>query len=143
MKTYIFLPILLVSASIYGQRLPISVSEIKDNYWKSTLCSVDTVISKSNDVLAVILYKVSNPSGSAHMPESDEVSNRFLIAVSSVDDSPEQHLFNVGDFYGPKILQFEELDRNNYRVLFSYGAADHRKKKFLNISLNKVTVTDD
>ncbi|MDB4925775.1 MAG: hypothetical protein JWR23_1831 [Mucilaginibacter sp.] len=43
------------------------ISQIKSKNWTNILCSVDTVIYRSNDVLSVILYNVSNPSGSVKL----------------------------------------------------------------------------
>jgi len=136
---YIFLLLTLAYSTSYSQGA--KVTEIKDKNLKSVLCSIDTVIFKSNYVLAVTLYKVSNPSGSAHQPETDEVSNRYLIAVSSIDEVPDQYLFNVGDFYNPKILKFEQLKNGNYRVTFEHGVFKARRRMYLNISLKMVTLT--
>lgn len=118
------------------------VAEVNDKNLKSTLCAIDTAIFKSNMALSVAFFKVSNPSGSAHLAESDEVTNRFLIAVSALGEDTEEHLYNVGNFYNPQILKFDQLKNNNYRVMFEYGPFKQRKKMFLNISLKAVTLTD-
>jgi hypothetical protein len=136
MKKIIFILLTILSANTYGQK--ISVTEIKEKYLKSILCSVDTVIFKRNDVISVILYEVSNPAGSAHMSETDESSNRFLIAVTTGDEVPEQHLFSVGNFLNPKIRKFEKLKDNNYSLVIEYGIFKSRKTVTLKISLNNV-----
>lgn len=115
--------------------------EIKDKSLKSILGFVDTVIFKRYDDISIILYKVSNQSGSAHLEGSDEVSHKYLIVVSSYDEDPEQHLYSVGNFYNPKILKFEKQSKDNYRILFEYGVFRQRKKSFINVSLKNVSVT--
>ncbi|HWZ16598.1 MAG TPA: hypothetical protein VNW95_15270 [Mucilaginibacter sp.] len=136
MKKIIFILLTILSANTYGQK--ISVTEIKEKYLKSILCAVDTVIFKRNDVISVILYEVSNPAGSAHLSETDESSNRFLIAVTTGDEVPEQHLFSVGNFLNPKIRKFEKLKDNNYSLVIEYGIFKVRKTAALKISLNNV-----
>lgn len=142
MKKYLFiLPLSYICTKSYGQQ-QLKVSEIKSNNLVSTLCSVDTVIFKNNNTFSLILYKISNASGSAHMPETDEVSNRFLIAVTNGDEVPEQHLFNIGDFYDPKIIKWEKL-KDKYRLYIDYGGTfKGRRKITLNISLNAVVVVN-
>lgn len=140
MKKLLFLLFIITSLDTFAQKA-ITVSELKSPNLKSILCSVDTVIYKSNNSLSVILYQVSNASGTAHLHESDEVSNKFLFAVSSIDDSPERHLYSVGNFIYPKIFQFESLPNNHYRLVIEYGIITNRKKVAYIISLKKISKT--
>jgi hypothetical protein len=129
--------LLVVSAS--GQN--IHTTEIKDKNLISVLGFADTVIFKYNEDILVKLFKVNNGSGSAHAPETDEVSHRYIIVVSNYDDAPDIRVYSIGDFYNPKILKFEKPASDKFRVLFEYGGFNQRKKAFINISLNKVSVT--
>jgi len=88
---------------------------------------------------SAMLYKVSNPSGSARMPGTDEITNKFFIAVTNGDEEPDQILYNVGDFLGPRILIFKALPHDKYFLAIEYGEYKHRKRINLDISLSKVS----
>jgi hypothetical protein len=137
MKNFTFLLFLFLSINSYAQH-KITVSELKNTNLKAVLCNVDTVYFKSNRSVSAILYKISNPAGSAHIPETDESSNKFLIAVTNGDEEPDQSLYSVGDFYDPKILKFEALENDTFRLIIEYGIAGHRKKVSYNIGLNHI-----
>ncbi|MDB5140167.1 MAG: hypothetical protein JWR12_2083 [Mucilaginibacter sp.] len=141
MKNYlIIISFIFISDIVHGQG-KISITKIESKSWTSTLCSVDTVIRKSNDVMSVSLFKISNPSGSAHVPETDEVSKRILIAVSSIDDSPEQHLYTIGNFYNPKIVKFDKLNNNNFQLILRYGSPNSKEVSFT-ITLGNILMSN-
>ena len=123
-----------------AQTRNIQVHQLQTKSWINTLCLVNTVLFKSNDNLAVHLYKVSNPSGSAHLSESDEISHKFLIAVSSIDDSPEQRAYSVGNFIYPKILKFDEVTANEFIVVIEHGVITKRRTTKIHIKLRSVTI---
>ena len=125
--------------SAYAQKKPF-VSQIKSESLVNLLSSVDTVYFKESKEIRVILYQVSNESGSAHIPETDEVSTKFLIAVSEFGELPNQSLFSVGNFYDPRIIKFSALKSNDCLLQIEYGAYKNRKRMSFNISLNKITV---
>lgn len=76
------------------------------------------------------------------MPETDEVSNKYLIAISSSDETPDQMLYSVGDFYNPKILKFLPGKKDDYLLSIEYGAYKLRKKINLDITLSKIVVVN-
>jgi hypothetical protein len=134
----IFLPVILlfVVATAFGQK----VTPVKDQSLVTLLNNVETFTVASDDNAAVRVYKVSNPSGSAHMPGTDEVSHRFLIAVSTIDDAPEEYLYNVGDFLAPKVLGLTKAGKGAFALSIEYGVYNMRKKVQLDITLKKVTL---
>lgn len=135
------LPLLILIFCGFIGFAQVKSTEIKDYNLMYALNNIDTVMIRSNNEIYVRLYKISNPFGSAHMPETDEISNRYLIAVSEPDDAPEQHLYNVGDFLAPKILKFQGTKDDHFNVIIEYGIYKKRKKVSVDISLKKVTVT--
>ncbi|MBC7401500.1 MAG: hypothetical protein H7289_16300 [Mucilaginibacter sp.] len=122
----------------FGQK--VTLTPVNTKSLKAILCNVDTVVFRSGRSTAVILYQLSNPSGSAHIPETDESSNKFLIAVTNGDEVPDQILYSVGDFLGPKILKFQALKDDKYFLSIGYGFYNHRKKINLDISISKISI---
>jgi hypothetical protein len=141
MKKLLLVTLLTFGVTLaFGQR--ISLTPVAGKSLKAILCNVDTVIFKSNYNISIILYKISNGSGSAHMPGTDEVSNKFLIAVSSIDEVPDQYLYSLGDFINPKVIQFQPLKRASYLLSIEYGTYKNRKKINLDISVGKVSIVN-
>lgn len=139
MKKLTTLLFFLFAINAYAQKKP-AVTQIKNESLVNLLSSVDTVYFKESKEIRVVLYEVSNESGSANIPETDEVSTKFLIAVSEFNEIPDQSLFSVGDFYNPRIIKFSSLKNNDCLLLIEYGTYKSRKRISLNISLKKVTV---
>jgi hypothetical protein len=135
--TLIILSVLSTTIA-FGQK--VTLTPVTTKNLKAILCNVDTVVFRSGRSTAVILYQISNPAGSAHMPETDEASNKFFIAVTNGDEVPDQILYSVGDFLGPKILKFQALKNDKYLLSIEYGIYKHRKRIDLDISLTKVSV---
>ncbi|NNU34004.1 hypothetical protein HK413_07245 [Mucilaginibacter sp. S1162] len=133
----IFLPLILVffAATVFSQK----VVSVKTKDPAILLSSVEALKTASDDNIAIKVYKIANVSGSAHVLGTDEVSHRFLISVSSIDDAPEVHLYNVGDFYAPKILGLTKVSKGVFKLSIEYDAP-RRKWAEINITLKNVTL---
>jgi len=129
----------LLSLNAYAQNKPV-VSQIKNENLVNLLSSVDTVYFKESNEIRVVLYQVDNGSGSAGIPGYEDVSTKFLVAVSEFGEIPDQSLFSVGDFLAPRIIKFSALKNNDCLLQIEHGAYQNRKKLSLNISLKKATV---
>jgi len=90
--------------------------------------------TNSNQTLFVKVYVVSDPSGSANIPETEEVTNTIYIATSEDGEAPEQNLFKLTSVYDPKIISWTKLAKYP-QLVFSYGPADKRKKVAISIEL--------
>jgi hypothetical protein len=134
-KIFLLLILLFFGATVFGQK----VVPVKTKDLAILLSSVEAFKTASDDNIAVKVYKIANASGSAHVPETDEVSHRFLIAVSSIDDAPEVHLYNVGDFYMPNILKLVKTGKGAFTLSIEYDGPK-RKRAQVNITLKKVTL---
>lgn len=117
---------------------PAKAVKVQNETLRTVLTSVDTVIFRHGDI-GVSLYKISNPSGSAHIPETDEVSNKYFIAIANGDEVPDINLYQVGDFYNPKVLKFELLGERCH-IVIEYGAYKHRKKVDVVATLNNIAM---
>jgi hypothetical protein len=137
-KTLLILLLTFCAISCFGQK--ITLVAVQNKALKSILCNVDTELFRRGASTSAMLYKISNPSGSAHMPETDEISNKFLIAVSNGDEVPDHILYSIGDFYNPKILKSLTLRNDKYILSIEYGVFKSRKRINLDIALDKVTV---
>ena len=135
MKTIsILFCLFLASSTSYGQ---VQIKEIQNIDQKSLLSQIDTVIFIKGKNMGITIFRVNNGSGSAHLPESDEVSYSFLISVSEYDENPESKLFSVGPFIYPKFSN--NIDKGeNYSLQISYGVNMQRKKNRLIITLDSV-----
>ncbi|TSJ44542.1 hypothetical protein FO440_10305 [Mucilaginibacter corticis] len=139
MKRNLLLILLNFAAvTCFGQK--ISLTPVQNKGLKSILCDVDTVLFRRSVSTSVMLYKINNPTGSAHTPGTDEISNKFFIAVTNGDEVPDQILYSVGDFLGPKIIRFQAVKNDQYLLTIEYGVHKSRKRINLDISLDKVTV---
>jgi hypothetical protein len=133
--TWILFCLFLASSTSYGQ---VQIKEIQDIDQKSLLSQIDTVIFIKGKNMGSTIFRVNNGSGSAHLPESDEVSYSFLISVSEYDENPESKLFSVGPFIYPKLSNNIDMGEN-YSLQISYdGANMQRKKNRLIITLDSV-----
>ena len=70
------------------------------------------------------------------LPESDEASHTILITVSEYDENSKSHIFSIGPFINPRIL--EEGDNNRNLILIEHGLHDHRQINNLIIYPDKV-----
>jgi len=110
-----------------AQTVHVELKKLEDKNFVYALCNIDTAIRKGSSNLQIVLYEVTNPSGSAHIAGGDEISNHFLIAVSSKDEDPKQKAYSVGDFYTPKIKKFDELSKDVFEIIIEDGPYDHKK----------------
>ena len=135
MKTILILFCLfLASSTSYGQ---VQIKEIQDIDQKSLLTQIDTVIFIKGKNMGITIFRVNNGSGSAHLPESDEVSHSFLISVSKYDENPQSKLFSLGPFINPKLSNNKDMGEN-YSLQISFGVNMQRKKNRLIIAFDSV-----
>ncbi len=118
----------------------VELKKLEDKDFVYALCNIDTAIRKGSTNLQIVLYDVTNPSGSAHIAGDDEISNHFLLAVSSKDEDPKQYAYSLGDFYSPKIKKFDELTKDVFEIIIEDGPYDHRKMTALTASLKEVVI---
>jgi hypothetical protein len=93
----------------------------------------------TDQTLYVKVYVVADPSGSAHTPDTDEITNTLYIATSEDGEAPEQHLYKLTSVYDPKIISWTKSAKHP-QLIFSYGPADKRKKVIVSIELKELKI---
>ena len=139
MKRILVLLSILSSLVAVTNAQSVKATTVRNYTLRTLLNSIDTVIFKHDLYVGVTLYKVSNPSGSAHMEGTDEVSNKYLIAIANGDEDPEINLYQVGDFYDPKILKYE-LSGGRCHIVIEYGIFKKRKRVDLSLTLKNIVM---
>ncbi len=96
-------------------------------------------LANSNQTLYIKVFVVSDPSGSANIPDTEEITNTIYIATSEAGEAPEQHLYKLTSVYDPKIISWTKSAAHPQLVL-SYGPANKRKKIAISIELKGLQI---
>ena len=110
--------------------------EKSDNSQLIKILNNSELIEASKDnFLSVKIFTSDNGTGSAAFPNS-EVSYNLLIAVSEVDEKPDQNLFEIGPFYNPKVVEWTFEDEYEQEIEIEYGIYKSRQTVKLKININ-------
>lgn len=124
MKKYTAL--LLVCSSYTSFAQSIKINEIVQSETVNLISSIESFNSFAGKQLRLGIIKVSNGSGSAKLPESDESSSNLLISVAHYDEDAESKIFSIGPFIAPKVIR--KVDADGFVTLFvKYGIHGMRK----------------
>jgi len=120
LRNWIFLcfSVLLFSQSANAQKP--SVQKLNNANLSYVLNNIRSTHKAETAGFAVTVYVVSNKSGSAKQPETDEVTDNIYIAVSEFDEQPKQSLFVVKNLYGPSGFQLTKQPDQTIKFSFSY-----------------------
>ncbi|CAM4409708.1 hypothetical protein SAMN06265348_11736 [Pedobacter westerhofensis] len=89
--------------------------------------------------IRVAIFKSSNGSGSARIPESDEVSFKLIICVAQHDEIPDSKVFSIGPFLNPRVIK--KTDSGNQIILVvEAGLAANRKRTELLVTQKQVKI---
>ena len=94
---------------------------------------------QSTGDLFVKVYVVSDPSGSANIPDTEEITNTIYIATSEAGELPDQYLYKLTSVYDPKIVSLTKSAKHT-QLIFSYGPAGKRKKVSVSIELKNLVI---
>lgn len=140
MKKYFLLFFTLISLK-FGYCQAVQTREITNKDISKTLASVETFNFKKGQKLSIKIFKISNGSGSANLPESDEISHNLLFCISEYDEVPAYKIFDVGPFINPIITK--KIDSGNaYVITVINGLTGKRKSNKIIVDLNKIICTD-
>ncbi|WP_069658932.1 hypothetical protein [Arcticibacter eurypsychrophilus] len=125
--------LMFISIAGYSQ----SVTKVTDKNLINTLSSVETFNLEKGKDLCVGIFMITNGSGSANVPEADEVSNSYIISVSDFAEHPISKVFTVGPFYNPKITAKND---SGEKITFTleHGGSTNRKRNSLIIDLDNI-----
>ena len=96
-------------------------------------------LQNSSGDFFINVYIVSDPTGSAHIEGSEEISNSIYIAVSEDGEVPDQYLYRLNSVYDPKIISYTKSVKHPQLIL-AYGPADKRKKVAISIELKSLQI---
>ena len=137
MKNYIVLLLLCFGFNSYSQS--IESTEIIQHEPVKLISSIESFDVFAGKQLRIGIFKASNGSGSANLPESDEVSFNFLLSVTHYDENPENKIFSIGPFIGPKVIR--KVDTGSSVTLFiEDGIVKKRKITKVIVSETKVQI---
>lgn len=77
-------------------------------------------VFKTNELQIMVLV-VSNPSGSANIAETDEVSSKVYIGVSQYDERPKQMVYSINQLIAPKDFSITVINNKDIRLKFNYN----------------------
>ncbi len=115
----------------------IEITQLTNVETNQLLSSIEKLEIKNGDKLRLSLFIVNNGSGSAHLPESDEVSHSLLISVSEYDEDRKVNVFRAGPFFNPQIISSKDLDEK-FIISFQHGLYNNRRNGSLKIALNEI-----
>ncbi len=89
--------------------------------------------------LVISIFVMSNESGSANLPESDEVSEKVYIGVSEFGEYPKQMLYSVDNLYMPK--NFKIVEKNADYIILTFSHGPKLKPGFVEIKITNEGLT--
>ena len=130
--------------TMYFTQISFGQDELKieksDNSQLIKILNNSELIEASKDnFLSVKIFTSDNGTGSAAFPNS-EVSYNLLIAVSEVDEKPDQNLFEIGPFYNPKVVEWTFEDEYEEEIEIEYGIYKSRQTVKLKININELEI---
>jgi hypothetical protein len=132
--------VIVVSHAItIGQTLKYKAIQNADLNYVLNNIEKTTQFAADNGDLFIKAYIVADPSGSAHVDGTDEITNSIYIAVSEDGEAPEQHLFRLTSVYDPKFVNWIKTP-GGPELVISYGPANKRKKATVHVALKQLVI---
>ncbi len=128
----------LVPENSFSQ--PIKPEKIEDTHIVSLLNNVREYRQFKSAGLTAGLFVISNPSGSALIPEGDEVTDNIYVAVSEYDEQPKQSLFCLKNVYAISKIQLEKAVKNTISISFSYIENKVKRKSTIKITIDDIVI---
>lgn len=118
-KITLFAILAFISLNTFSQTAVLKYE--KDSSLTRILNNISYYKAFNTTELLISIFVVSNASGSANMPETDEVSQKVYIGVSEFDEYPKQMLYSVDNLYMPKDFKIVEKNANYIILTLSHG----------------------
>lgn len=136
-----FLLFLLIGFIIPVFAQEIAYKDVPDEQLTYILNNIEKHIGfKSNaGDLFINVYVVANPSDSAGIAGSEEITNTIYIATSDNGKLPERHLFKLTSVHNPKFFG-ETRTEKDLQFTFTYGAANKRERVTVIASLKSLQI---
>lgn len=104
MKKQLLLLLFVLAAFTTKAQMPKSTA-VKQQDLVKFAQSVNTYEFFSGSQLGVRIFKIDNGSGSANLPESDEVNYSLYFCLAHNDEHPESKLYKIGPFKKPQLIK--------------------------------------
>jgi hypothetical protein len=122
-----------------AQSLQLKVSSVTDQKTIGLLSSIEQFETFEGTKLYLKIFVQGNPPGSAKMPEGHEISHNLMLVVGEYELYFDGKLYEVGEFYRPKIkAKYESQGKIKLKV--EHGLAANRKEAEITVDLDKVTL---
>lgn len=139
MKRYIlFILCFTVFYQIINGQSDLKTEKIKDDRLVKILNGLTLFSEKKTNDLSIKIFSVDNEPGSAGH-DSGEITHDLYIAVSQFDEYPLQNVFNIGQFYNPKLINWtgEEI----YQIIsIEHGEISDRQTIKIKITIDKIII---
>ena len=132
----LFLFTICVVTASFAQN-EVKISKLDNLRLIKVLNSSELIAENIKQGLSVKVYRVNNGTGSAGFPNS-EVSHNILIAVSEMDEEPDQNLFEIGPFYNPEFIKWTGGKESQKEFEIEYGVYQSRKSIKLKINIDEL-----
>ena len=119
----------------------ITYKDVSDEQLIYVLNNIQKHIGYKNNTGDVFInvYVVADPSGSAGIAGSDEITNTIYIATSGGGEQPKQYLFKLTPVLAPKFLG-ETRTEKDFQFTFAYGVGNKRENATVTVSLNDLKI---
>ena len=116
----------------------VTVEKVSDINIRKLVPNIMSYHSFNHKELGIAVLEVANETGSANLPESEEVSTDLFIGVSEADENPRQNCFRIKNMYGITEIKLEKSETTEAILSFFYIdiQAKSNKKKQVKIRLN-------
>lgn len=114
------------------------IAKVKNFKLTEVLNNVEFIERGRSSEYIIRVFKLHNGAGSAGS-NSGEVSHNLLIAVSEINEAPEQSLFEMGPLLNPVFKEWKE-DTEEGLFVIEYGPYDKRVEVTLKVDLWQLKV---
>ena len=115
----------------------LKIQKFDNNRMIQVLNNSILIEENKENYLSVRIYTVNNASGSAGF-ESCEVSHNLLVAISELDEAPNQSVFEIGSFISPKFIAWTSIKKHEREFTIEHGVFDNRKTIKLKTNLKQL-----
>jgi hypothetical protein len=147
MKKYAALIFIVTPLILFGNVLiaqQVKLAKIKDSSLSRLINNVQSFHQYTTKDLAISVIEIANPSGSANMPGTDEITTNLYLGVSEFGEHPEQSLFCIRNLYAVSNIQQDKKIPEEAVISFNYIDTSNRAKpvkKTVKIKLTLQTAT--
>jgi len=112
--------IALLLISYFSVAQPATIVKIKDTSISRIINNIRSIQHYSLKNVTVTVMAVSNETGSAHMPDTEEVTDNLYLGIIEGDEFPKQNLFCIKNLYAISNIKMGKTISGDAMITFSY-----------------------